>query len=100
MSRSDRSPENPAAELARDDAAAATPAGPESSDGDGRAKRQGKKARDRELLAASLELPAGESHPADTRLIALADVAEIENCRPTYFGITELAASLHAQGQL
>jgi ParB family chromosome partitioning protein len=48
----------------------------------------------------SFDLPAGEPHPSETVEIPLADIAELENSRPAYYGIEDLKKNLHTQGQL
>jgi ParB/RepB/Spo0J family partition protein len=44
--------------------------------------------------------PAEPRPPLQVHDISLADIAELENVRPEYYGIDELAESLHAQNQL
>jgi ParB family chromosome partitioning protein len=49
---------------------------------------------------SSLGLPPAPAHPAQTVVIPLRDIAEIENARPEYYGIELLAQNMHTQGQL
>lgn len=53
-----------------------------------------------EVELTSFDLPAGTPHPAETVEIPLADIAELENSRPAYYGIEDLKKNLHTQGQL
>jgi ParB/RepB/Spo0J family partition protein len=50
-------------------------------------------------LEAALELPAASANPSETKQIPLDQIAQLDNER-TYQGIDELAATMHAQGQL
>lgn len=55
---------------------------------------------DEETLPDLPSMTAPDTADADVRDLPLAEIAEIANIRPTYFGVEELSESMRVQGQL